>query len=269
MKKLNIVVTGGSGFIGRNLVPALKKDHVVINIDLEEDLSIFDSGLSNFIAMADVVIHLAALTSVQESFKESGEYFKTNVLGTALVIEACIRHNKKIIYPSSAAVLNPFSSPYAESKWMAEQLVLYASESIPVTILRLFNVFGRYMKPESGSIMYNFVHDDKLKINGDGLQTRDFIHVRDVVDIFEKSLLPSWNGELIDVGTGKETSIKQVAEIFSKLTNKKIVYRKQKKEVVYSVANIQTLKKLYKKKLTTNLEADIEELLYTDASVTN
>lgn len=258
--KKRILVTGGAGFIGSNLTPELSKRYRVTVFDKKNKNDIFNDDFESYVKETDVVIHLAALTSVSDSFKNKGETHRVNVLGTARVAELCVKYKKKLIYPSSASVYIKESSPYAYSKYLAEEIVKGVKPKIPVVILRLFNVFGPNMNKNSGSIMYNFM-TGKIDIYGDGEATRDFIHVRDVVAIMEDAIKNKWNGLDLDLGTGEAYTVNYVAGLFAHFRKKKIYYDKPRREVKWSIANTQILEKTYRENLTTNLERDIKELI--------
>ncbi len=249
-----ILVTGGSGFIGSNL------GFPFFNWDLKKGLDIFDHKLERYIEICDVVIHLAALTSVEKSFSDTYNVFRTNVLGTARIAELCLRHDKKFIYPSSMAVHHPELSPYSYSKKLAEDIVSSFLGVGRFTILRLSNVYGKNMNPDTGSIMYNFMKNDKIVVYGDGEQTRDFINVKDVVSIMEQAVNPDWNGKLVEVGTGQAYTVNYVAGLFSHYRNKSVKYQPPKREIKWSIADTTWLKQLYNKPLITNLKKDVKEL---------
>lgn len=259
LKKEKILITGSSGFIGSNLLPKLSK-YNVITYDKKDGKDIFDKDFEEAVKKAEVVIHLAAQVSVNKSHDKPVETFVTNVLGTARVVELCVKYKKKLIYPSTAAVYIPDSSPYAKTKTLAEEIVRGVSKEIPTVILRLYNVYGDGMNPDSGSIMYNFLTSSKLRIYGDGEQTRDYINVADVTNIMVDALKKKWNGKLVEVGTGEAYSANYVAGLFKYYQNKDIVYEKPRKEIKWSTANTEQLKLLYNEELTTNIEADVREL---------
>lgn len=252
-----VMVTGGSGFIGKNLLPELQKKYDVFNWDLEEGADIFDEEFEQFIKNHDVCIHLAALTNVNQSFKTPERYFITNVLGTARVAFLCWKWHCKLIYPSSAAIYHRELSPYAETKALAEDIVKNLKTA---TILRFFNVYGPGLNKDSGSIMYNFLHDNPITIYGDGEQTRDYIHVRDLVAIIIDAIKKKWDGKTVDVGTGQAYTANYVAGLFAHFRQVPIEHVPPKREIKWSTADITLLKTLYRKPLTTNLEKDIEEL---------
>lgn len=253
-----VLVTGGLGFIGKNLVPVLEEDFDVFTWDLQEGTDIFDDELETFIKNRDVVIHLAALTNVSESFRRKRDFYITNVLGTARIAYLCAKHKCKLIYPSSAAVYHRELSPYAETKALAEDIAKGLGDG--ATILRFFNIYGPGLNKNSGSIMYNFLHDDPITIYGDGEQTRDYINIYDLVHIIKDSVKRKWDGKIVDVGTGQAYSANYVAGLFAGCRDVRIEYVPPKREIKWSIADTNMLKTLYKKPLTTNLEKDIMEL---------
>ena len=256
---MTILITGSKGFIGSNLIPALK-DHTIIEWDRSDGDDIFDDEIDEAVWKSDIIIHLAADTNVAKSFKEPEETFYNNVVGTARIAELAVVHRKKLIFPSSAAVYFPDLSPYAKSKAVAEDIVKGIRGLTDVVIFRFFNIFGPNMNPDSGSLMYNFLTANDLVVFGDGEQRRDFIHVRDVVDIIKESFNDKWNDKIIDVGTGQSYSVNYVAGLFSHYRNMPIKYKPPQREIKWSIANRTMLDMLYKKQLRTELNKDIENL---------
>lgn len=258
MKK-KILITGSEGFIGTNLRLALRGKYKLFGCDINNGDDIFDPNFYKAVQQVDVVIHLAAQVSVGKSFKNPQDTFRTNVLGTARVLELCMKYNKKLIFPSSAAVYHRELSPYAESKAMAEDLVTKSGYK-KVVVLRFFNVYGDGMNADSGSIMYRFLHDKKITIYGDGEQTRDYINVKDIVNIIVDSIKGKWDGEVVDCGTGQAYTANYVAGLFAFCRGKSLFYEAPKREIKWSLADISNLSRLYKKKLTTDLGKDIKKL---------
>lgn len=257
--EVNILLTGSSGFLASHLKPLIKR-HKVIEMDIEHGIDIFDYKFENYFRNSDVVIHLAALTNVEDSKINPKPYYMVNTLGTARVVYLCMKYNKKLIYPSTLHVFNPEASPYANSKTGAETIVRMAMQFIPVVILRLFNVFGKGMNNNSGSIINLFLTSDKIEVYGNGNVTRDFIHVKDVVRIIRDAIKPKWNGNIVQVGTGKRTSTKYLAHLFSKYRGVDIKFSLDKPQVKWPIAKTKLLRKLYGKPLKTNLEKDIKAL---------
>lgn len=256
-----ILVTGSEGFIGSNLVPVLVSEgHEIVKVDRNLGSDIFDEDMEDLVSSSDVVVHLAALTSVNQSFKDPESVYKANILGTARVSQLCLDYKVPLVYPSSAAIHYPDLSPYAASKYIAELSLKLIQDYIPATILRFYNVFGPGMNPNSGSIMYNFLTNDRIVIFGDGEQTRDYIHIRDIVDIIKTAIEKEWGSVTMDVGTGQAYSANYVAGLFAHYRGKKLEYEAPRREIKWSIADTQMLKRIYKKKLTTNLDVDIKEL---------
>src|SRR3990167_6977049 len=189
---MKILITGNKGFIGSHLTPLLKKDHQVKGWDIKDGRDIFGNGFATAVSQADVVIHLAAETSVNDSFNREADFIHLNVLGTAKVVELCVRYKKKLIFPSTGAYYNRGLSPYAESKALAEDICHAIQKFHPVTILRFFNIYGTNMNERTGSIIYNFVQaavsGQPIVVYGSGEQTRDFISVKDIAEIIKASL---------------------------------------------------------------------------------
>lgn len=261
-----ITVTGHKGFVGSALMPLLDD---AIGWDLRTGDDIFAPNFETQVGKSDTVIHLAALTNVDESFEKKDKFVRTNVLGTARVLELCLKYGVKLVYPSSAAVYHRELSPYAETKALAEDLCRQVADFHPVTILRFFNIYGKNMNPDSGSVMYEFMkgaREGKIVIFGDGEQTRDFVWLNDVVKIVKESIDDSWNGVTVDVGSGQAYSINYIAGLFAHYSENdvEIVYEPPRREIKWSVANTDLLKKLYKKDLVTNIEKGIRKVLAHD-----
>lgn len=246
MKKGKILITGSEGFIGKHLVNTLKNDWEIIGWDIKQYNDIFD--LNNIYGLK-TVIHLAALTNVRASFMISDRYYRTNVLGTAHILNLCQVTKTPLIYLSSAAIDDRKSSPYAFSKFRATELV----NDLGAVILKPYNIYGE--NPPVDSLFYNYSKKDELAVYGDGKQTRDFIHVSIVCDIIKTALEESWKPCILDVGTGTKTRVLDVANLFHKKIGKKIIHQDlETTEIKHSVADTTKLKKLYKKPLTYNME---------------
>lgn len=253
----HILITGAKGFIGTHLTNLLKEENEVAKWDIREGNDIF--RLTR-LGRIDVVIHLAALTSVRESFKKPEDYFRTNVLGTAHITRLCMDERIKLIHLSSAAADAISSSPYAASKRLSEALVLDSQRVTKAVVFRPYNIYG--LNPPKDSLFYNFLHDKELHVYGNGLDYRDFLNVSDLCHIIKAAVDENWSwDEPIPVGTGRITSVKEIAELFAKYTRKKIVYEESRGGIPVSVADTTILRKFYKKPFITNLEEDIKTLV--------
>lgn len=195
---------------------------------------------SPFFDNADFVFHFAALPRIQPSFEQPIKHEEVNVVGAIKTLLACKnRKIKKFVYASSSACYGtpkelPTSeeakinclSPYALQKYTAEQYCLILGEryNIPVIALRFFNVYGpRSFNPENPFNAYSSVigifenqkkEGKELTITGDGEQSRDFIHVYDVVKANILAAKSEHKGRVYNIGFGSPYTINQIAQLF-------------------------------------------------------
>lgn len=194
-----ISLTGSEGFIGSH-----------INFANERiDLKVKGKDVCNIsYYMGDVVIHLAAESSVQRSMKDLVGTARNNLYGLAKVIEACKSQNKRLIFASSSSVVDP-QSPYAYSKLWGEELI--KSAGIDYAILRLGNVYG---DGDDKSAVYLFEKAKEITVYGDGTQIRNFIHVDDVVAALDYYANTTYQGTF-NIGHENMT-VRTVANMFNK-----------------------------------------------------
>ena len=235
---MKILVTGGAGFIGTNLIKQLNESgHEVVSLDN------YDSGLdSNHIDGVtylnadietieyikgddfDLCYHLAALSRIQPSFENPTETFRVNVRGTEAVCEWARHNNVKVVYAgSSSKHHDPSQSPYAMYKYLGEEVCkLYKKTyGLDVEICRFYNVYGPNEIIEGDwaaviGIWRRQVRDgEKITIIGDGEQRRDFTHVVDICDALVRvGLVGNKHEDAWELGTGMNYSINEVYEIF-------------------------------------------------------
>lgn len=234
---MKVLVTGGSGFIGTNLVSRLiREGHRVVVLDN------YETGLKkNHIPGAkyicgdielikelkgeyDIVYHLAALSRIQPSFEVPSETFRVNVRGTEAVIEWARHNNIKAIYAgSSSRWHDPYQSPYACYKHMGEEIFkLYRKVyNLDAEIVRFYNVYGPHEIVDGDwaaviGIWRRQVRDgEKITIVGDGEQRRDFTHVEDIVDALIKiGFGNEKHDDAWELGTGTNYSINEVYQMF-------------------------------------------------------
>jgi len=191
------------------------------------------NDVNNCLKEQDIVIHLAAKISVSQSILNPSETFEVNVDGTKNVLEACKKNNiKKIIIASSAAVYGEGGSgmklkentktdpvsPYGKSKLIMEQEIeknLLKYNKLDCIILRFFNIFGVGQTSEYAGVITKFVErislDKPLEIFGDGMQTRDFVSIHDIVESINAAIKNGKNGTY-NIASGKAITINKLAE---------------------------------------------------------
>ncbi len=244
---MNIVVTGGAGFIGQPLVRRLiRLGHHVMMADRVPiahcrvpcwtgDLSYAGAAEKAIPPGADVVIHLAATTSVLGSLERPAEVYRNNVMATAAILERCrtIRATQFIFCSTNAVVgdvgtetiheetpLHPLT-PYGATKAAGEMLVSgYASAyGMAGTVLRLTNVYGPGMQMKDtliARLMWAAHKRTSIGIYGSGGQERDYVYLDDVITAFILALNHPWNGPLI-VGSGVSISVNQLHGLASNI----------------------------------------------------
>jgi UDP-glucose 4-epimerase len=235
---MKILVTGGAGFVGTNLIKRLLNEgHKVHSLDN------YDSGLRenhiegcNYISgdieqleywegdSFDIVYHLAALSRIQPSFENPVETFRVNSRGTEAVCEFARHNNVKLIYAgSSSRWHNPYQSPYACYKHIGEEILkMYKTVyGINAEIARFYNVYGPNEIVDGDwaaviGIWRRQVRDgEKITIVGDGEQRRDFTYVEDIVDgLYKIGMTEDSHEDAWELGTGINYSINEVYQMF-------------------------------------------------------
>jgi UDP-glucose 4-epimerase len=254
-----VLVTGGAGFVGSNLVRALvdAKARVTVLDDFytghEENLppgaanltvvrgSVTDAELVGRLSRGATWVFHEAARNIIVSTKNPREDYEVNIGGTLNVLLAAREHGvKRVIYASSASVYgNPrylpineddatnMLSPYSVSKFAGESYckVFYESYGVSTAAVRYSNVYGTMQRPDNpycGVVAKFFaaaMSGEAPRIHGDGEQTRDYTHVDDVVDAtLLAAVSPRADGQVYNVGTGRETTVNQLADVIIRIT---------------------------------------------------
>lgn len=261
---MKILITGGTGFQGSHLAEdLLTKGHEVTILntwseETEKNSASFKNR-ANFIwgsvtdreivdksvREKEVVFHLAGRINVDESIKYPLEHITANIIGTYNILEAIRRNSNRLIYVSSCESyggsdqpinetreLKP-QSPYAATKVAGDRLcyAYHRTYGIDVVIMRPFNVFGERQKEgDGGAVIPIFVakalRGEPLTVFGTGEQKRDYMYISDLINAYGLVLeRPEINGMAMNFGTGKETSIKSIAEYIAKKLGVGINYK--------------------------------------------
>ena len=221
----DVLVTGGEGYIGSNLVNRLEDEgYDVVTLDIKSGQPVqFIEKTIRY--TPDIIFHLAAQSRVQPSFRDPKQCFSDNVEGTMKVLEFARKKGCKVVYAgSSSKHHSPEDSPYSCTKFLGEELCkMYRSSfGVDVEIARFYNVYGgnnQSTDPKLGNLMGIWISkaeaEETLQVVGDGEQRRDFIHVDDIVDglIRIAESLDS-HEDAWDLGTGINYSVNEILEMF-------------------------------------------------------
>jgi UDP-glucose 4-epimerase len=282
---MKYLVTGGAGFIGSNIVDSLiKLGHNVIVIDNESseshdhffwnenaknyklDICDYENTRSLYDGV-DYVFHVAAEARIQRTIKNPIRSVKTNVVGTATVLQCSKEANvKRVVYSSTSSAYgrneipnketqpDDCLNPYSISKVAGEKLCSMYTRifGLDTIIFRYFNVYGDrhptkgVYAPVIGLFDVQKLNGEKLTIVGDGEQRRDFTNVKDVVDInilaTTKEIDNKYFGQVFNIGTGTNYSVNQIASFIS---DKTINIPERIGEARETLANINKVKEVF------------------------
>ncbi|MCK4758041.1 MAG: NAD-dependent epimerase/dehydratase family protein [Thermoplasmata archaeon] len=296
---MKILITGARGQLGSYLMDELSGQHEIIGIDIKKPDPAADPGahilhgdIKDYQLMmeqtkdVDVVIHTAAQVSVDRSLTDPVFDAQENIMGTVNVLETSVKSMvRQVIYISSAAIFgdtvhtpideeHPTSpmSPYGVSKLAGEKYCFAFRDSFGqnVTALRPFNIFSVRQDPASpySGVITKFrqmcEEGVPLTVEGDGTQTRDFIHVSDVVRMVSLCLLnQDAYGQTFNCGTGIPTSINELADVMIKLSGKELErqhFDARPGDIKHSHADISRAEKILGYRPETGLEKGLAEL---------
>ena len=241
---MRILVTGGAGFIGTNLINRLVKEghdvHSLDNYDSgKEENHIEGATYHNYdieqitqwknrndarLNEFNLCFHLAALSRIQPSFDNPSETFRVNTKGTEAVLDWAKQNKVKVIYAGSSSRWHDHTiSPYATSKYLGEELCKMYKKSfnLNVEICRFYNVYGPYEIVEGDwaaviGIWRNQINNNEsITIVGNGEQRRDFTYVDDIIDgLCKVSVTKHTQKDAWELGTGINYSINEVYKMF-------------------------------------------------------
>ena len=235
---MKVLVTGGAGFIGTNLIKRLLQEgHEVVSVDnyntglrdnhqegclyLERDIR----SISGYLPWGkfDVVYHLAAIARIQPSFTNPEDYFTTNANATMKLAKYCAENNTPLVYAgSSSHHSGKYKNPYTFSKDIGEEIIQLFQQhyNLKATIVRFYNVYGPYHLKEGGYTTLIGAWEKRVEkglplvIYGDGTKRRDFTHVDDIVDgLVLVNTKQAWNNTF-ELGRGQNYSVKEIANAF-------------------------------------------------------
>jgi len=302
---MKVLITGVAGLLGSNFSRyLLDKGYDVIGIDdlsggykdyiderLKDKRQFYEISINENISnifeyyKPDIVFHFAAYAAEGLSPFIRIYNYKNNVLGSANVINNCIKYDvKKIIFTSSMSIYGnrkvPFTEdqipkpidPYGIAKYTIEQDIRCAYEQFGLnySIIRPHNVLGIYQniwdkyRNVIGIWIYNVLHKKPILIYGDGEQKRAFSDIKYCMEPFEK-LIYEFNGEIFNIGSDKEYSLNEVANIFKNIVNKygydcQIKHVEARHEVKFAYSSHEKAKRMMGFKDNTDISELIEKM---------
>jgi UDP-glucose 4-epimerase len=260
---MRALITGGAGFIGSHLADHyVNAGHQVTLLDnfstgsksnivhLDDKVTIIDGDIRNrelidqLTKDSDLVLHMAAALGVNTILESPLESMSTNIIGSEVVLNAAVKHNKRIIIASTSEIYGKNTKlplketddrvvgapqkirwTYSDAKAIEEAMAfaLHQEKKLPVTTVRLFNTVGPRQTGRYGMVVPRFVQaalkNEPLTIYGDGTQSRVFCHVDDAVQaIVTMAVNDATIGDVYNVGGTGEVTIKQLAEQILKIT---------------------------------------------------
>ena len=296
---MNVVVTGGAGFIGSYLVKQLVKSNQNVTVidslvrgNLSNLSSVIDKikfhkidirdfdELKEILKQADGVFHEAALTDVQESFTKQKEYHDVNVVGTENIFRLATEFGFKVVYASSSSIygnpktipinekneqspINPYGQTKLEDEFLAER---YTKLGVSIIGLRYFNVYGKGQTGSYAGVITRFINNLKEKkppvIFGNGTQIRDFVDVEDVALANISAMQSNVKNGFFNIGTGIATSIQQLAKIMIELSGLKLEIQYEKAlagDVQFSQAGTSLTESMLKWKYSVGLREGLSK----------
>ena len=277
VKKKHKVIVLDNFDTGRlsNLSHHHKKSVKIIKVDIAKS-----KNLDKYFKNIDYVFHLAGIADIVPSIENPSKYFQSNVVGTLNVVESSKKAKiKKFIYAASAScygIPNKFPIkenakkntmyPYAFTKWQAEELIMHWAKiyKFPAISVRFFNAYGPRSRTSGayGAVFGVFLaqkfSNKPLTIVGNGKQTRDFVHVYDLVGGIIKAALSNKVNKIYNIGSGKEVTINHIAKLIG---GKKIYIPKRPGEPNRSLADISQIKKDLHWKPKVTIEEGVKNLL--------
>ena len=232
---MKILCTGGSGFIGSFLVSELYKeghDVTVLTNDKEtKGKNIVNADITDREAMLeiipkfDIVFHLAGLLGTSELIEKSYEASMVNIIGTINILDGARKNKTKIVHITKP---NVWLNTYSITKYASESFakMYYEQFGVPTVSIKWFNVYGPNQSFHCQKAVPFFIDwalkGKDVEVWGSGEQTGDFIHAEDAVRATVAiSKVKELEGTTVDVGSGKETTVNELAELIIKNTNSK------------------------------------------------
>ena len=240
---MKVAVFGASGFVGVNVIRAFQQEGIeVLASDIRESPNINAEFLSadlldyeqvaKVVKGSDIVVHLAA-SPLPVSIEKPRLNARINIEGSLNIMDAARENGvQKVIFSSASSLIgevkyNPVDevhsatpkTPYGVAKYATENYLRVYQElyGLNYLVFRFYNIYGPWQYPESGALIpmvYRKLKEEgSFNVFGDGSQVRDFIYVGDLADFYVRAVLSDTKNEVVNLGTGQGTTIKEVVEV--------------------------------------------------------
>lgn len=235
----NVLVTGGSGFLGLKIAEALHLKGYSVSI-LDKNLpkhrnekfnyiqaDILDKDkITNIISKTDIVYHMAGIADIEESDNKPYDTIQCNVIGSTNIIEACAIHNKKIMFASTVYVYSQLGSFYRVSKQSAEIILEAYSKkfNLDYTILRYGSLYGPMAQDWNGVKKYisEILNKNQVIIAGTGDEKREYIHINDAAVLSITALDKKYSCKAVSITGTQVLTLKELTDIICEIIGKKI-----------------------------------------------
>jgi len=237
---MNVIVFGGSGFIGSHTADALtKKGHNVKIFDIKklpyiqknQEMIVGDiieeEAVNRAVKGCDIVYNFAAMTDIDEAYKKPIETIKTNVLGNTYILEACKKNKvKRFVFASTVYVYSDKGSFYRSSKQACENIIENYQEAFGLnyTILRYGSLYGPRAQETNWirKIVKQALIEGKITRHGDGEEIREYIHVKDAADLSVNILSEKYKNRIVTITGNRSMRIKDLHIMIKEMLNNNI-----------------------------------------------
>lgn len=282
-------VTGIDGFLGKQVATLMQKDGIsVLPVSRREGYDIRSRESLAALGPFDVMIHLAAVSYVPDSYKNPHLFYDTNVNGTLNVLEQVRRYNARMVYISTyvygqplyqpideAHPVQPFN-PYAQSKVMAEELcnAYFRDFNVPSTVFRPFNIYGYGQAPHFllPKLVMQHLKGEEVTVY-DARPKRDYIHVTDVARVICNAVFSQNDGyHVYNIGSGRSFSIPQVCELLQTITGRplrlNVLNQERPAEILDTICNSQKAKEILDWQPYVDFQEGLREMIEKAATKT-